>query len=131
MNARTAWEERSVVKDAGSIMDLAEDIKGLADKITANPRPSLREAFSDIFCAPVPDDVLEEMHAARRARSRANHWCTTCHGQTGPGSPCYMGEEEPEDEPEDEGDFCGGCNPEPTVSELECGKCDSCGKELL
>lgn len=38
----------------------------------------------------------------------------------------------PEDEPEeDDGDFCPGCNPEPTISELENGRCDSCGKELL
>lgn len=34
------------------------------------------------------------------------------------------------DEPEDDSAFCGGCNPEPTISELECGRCDSCGKEL-
>lgn len=42
-----------------------------------------------------------------------------------------MGEDLPEDEPEDGGDFCGGCNPEPTISELENGRCDSCGRELL
>lgn len=34
------------------------------------------------------------------------------------------------DESEDEGDYCPGCNPEPTINELECGKCASCGKEL-
>jgi hypothetical protein len=36
----------------------------------------------------------------------------------------------PEDEPEDESEFCGGCNPEPTISEVENGRCDSCGKAL-
>jgi hypothetical protein len=35
------------------------------------------------------------------------------------------------DEPEDDGDFCPGCNPEPTISELENGRCDSCGKDLF
>jgi hypothetical protein len=63
-------------------------------------------------------------------RPRRPHWCSVCHGHTGPGSPCAT-DEEPEDDPEDEGDFCGGCNPEPTISELENGCCDSCGKELL
>jgi hypothetical protein len=32
---------------------------------------------------------------------------------------------------EDESDFCPGCNPEPTISELENGRCYSCGKDLL
>lgn len=34
------------------------------------------------------------------------------------------------DEPEDDSDFCDGCNPEPTISEMECGRCDSCGKAM-
>lgn len=35
------------------------------------------------------------------------------------------------EEDENEGlDLCPGCNPEPTISELECGRCDSCGKAL-
>lgn len=29
-----------------------------------------------------------------------------------------------------EGQFCGGCSPEPTISELEDGRCDACGKEI-
>lgn len=37
----------------------------------------------------------------------------------------------PDDQPEeDDGDLCAGCNPEPTISELENGRCDCCGKEL-
>lgn len=36
----------------------------------------------------------------------------------------------PEDDEPDDCNYCGGCNPEPTISELECGKCDSCGKDL-
>lgn len=31
---------------------------------------------------------------------------------------------------EEESDYCMGCNPEPTIGELECGTCASCGKEL-
>ncbi|MDB5730725.1 MAG: hypothetical protein JWQ03_620 [Variovorax sp.] len=77
-----------------------------------------------------PYDVLEEMHEQRRRNARLNHWCSTCHGHTGPGSPCAPDEPE-EDEPEEETDVCGGCNPEPTLSELETGRCDSCGKDLL
>lgn len=76
------------------------------------------------------DDLRREDIDARRERARLWHWCSTCHGHTGPGSPCYDG---PEPEPEDdcaEESFCGGCNPEPTISELENGRCDSCGKEL-
>lgn len=37
---------------------------------------------------------------------------------------------EPEEEPEDDGDFCPGCNPEPTFTERETGRCGFCGKEL-
>ncbi len=31
---------------------------------------------------------------------------------------------------DDDSEFCQGCNPEPTIGELENGRCDSCGKEL-
>lgn len=44
-----------------------------------------------------PSDVLEEMHDERQRRARLNHWCETCHGHTGPGSPCA-----PDEEPADE-----------------------------
>lgn len=50
----------------------------------------------------IPDDVYDELRAetlAARRRDRS-HWCETCHGKTGPGSPCA---EEPEnEEPSDE-----------------------------
>lgn len=36
----------------------------------------------------------------RERRSNRYHWCETCHGHTGPGSPCS--EEEPEEEEEDD-----------------------------
>jgi hypothetical protein len=36
-----------------------------------------------------------------------------------------------EPDEEEESDFCQGCNPEPTISELERGCCDCCGKEIL
>lgn len=70
-------------------------------------------------------DLIAEARAERRRN--AYHWCSVCHGHTGAGSPCA---EEPEEEPEEESDYCQGCNPEPTISELEDGRCDSCGKEL-
>jgi hypothetical protein len=38
--------------------------------------------------------------------------------------------EEAEDDANDEDGYCLGCNPEPTISELEDGRCDSCGKAL-
>lgn len=46
----------------------------------------------------IPDDVREEMAEARYLAARGRHWCETCHGFTGPNSPCYDGpelEEEP------------------------------------
>lgn len=57
-----------------------------------------------------------------------NHWCMECHGKTGPGSPCFEGDD---DETEaDTSPYCE-CNAEPTINELENGKCDCCGKEIL
>lgn len=79
----------------------------------------------DGFAADVDEDLRRE---DRAERSRSLHWCSVCHGHTGPGSPCAP--EPPEDEPEEVSDFCGGCNPEPTIDELECGTCASCGREL-
>lgn len=81
----------------------------------------------DGFQADVDEDLRREVIDQRREQARAWHWCSVCHGHTGPGSPCYDG---PEDEPEDDSEFCAGCNPEPTISELENGRCDSCGKVL-
>lgn len=75
----------------------------------------------------IPSDVLEEMHDERRRRARLNHWCDLCHGHTGAGSPCAIDDDEPEDE--DDSPYCQ-CNAEPTVSELEDGRCDACGKEI-
>jgi hypothetical protein len=77
------------------------------------------------------EEARAEAIAERRHLARMNHWCRDCLGFTGPGSPCAIEEDEPEDEPEDDSEFCQGCNPEPTVEELECGVCASCGKELL
>lgn len=71
-------------------------------------------------------DLYAEDVAARRQRARLNHWCEECHGHTGPGSPCAI-DEEPG--PEDDSPFCE-CNAEPTINELEDGRCDACGKEL-
>ena len=51
----------------------------------------------------IPDDVREDMAAERYLASRGRHWCETCHGHTGPSSPCYDGLEL-EDEPEGEDD---------------------------
>lgn len=49
-----------------------------------------------------PDD-REEMHEERRATARMRHWCSTCLGHTGPGSPCAIEpEEEPDPEPEED-----------------------------
>jgi hypothetical protein len=42
------------------------------------------------------DELRAEAMAERRARR--GHWCETCHGHTGPGSPCAP--DEPEIEPE-------------------------------
>jgi hypothetical protein len=67
-------------------------------------------------------------HEDREPRPRAAHWCSVCHGHTGPGSPCA--EDEPEEEVEDDSPYCGGCNPEPTIEEMDSGVCASCGKEL-
>lgn len=47
------------------------------------------------------DDLRREAINERRERARLHHWCDTCHGFTGPNSPCYDG---PEDEPEAEED---------------------------
>jgi hypothetical protein len=77
-------------------------------------------------------DLRAEDAAQRRKAARLNHWCTECFGRTGPGSPCHVEpDDEPEDEDEDDGTtFCLGCNPEETVSEIESGKCASCGRKL-
>jgi hypothetical protein len=46
-------------------------------------------------------DVMSELRAEdaadRRRRARLWHWCATCHGHTGPGSPCA-----PDDEPDEQ-----------------------------
>lgn len=49
------------------------------------------------------DDLRREAMEERRAHARLWHWCSECHGNTGPGSPCAI-EPEPEDEPEEEAD---------------------------
>jgi hypothetical protein len=43
------------------------------------------------------DDLRAEARRERAEQSRAWHWCSDCHGHTGPGSPCYDGPE-PEEE---------------------------------
>lgn len=48
------------------------------------------------------DDMRREAIDERRV---SRHWCDTCHGHTGPDSPCYSGPDpEPEEEPEPEGE---------------------------
>lgn len=74
----------------------------------------------------VDDDARRESMDERRARARLNHWCDVCHGHTGPGSPCAPDDDEPE---ENDSPYCE-CNAEPTISELEDGRCDACGKEI-
>ena len=48
------------------------------------------------------DDERDYWRAIDREERRRNayHWCSTCHGRTGPGSPCAV-DEEPE-QPEDD-----------------------------
>jgi hypothetical protein len=70
-------------------------------------------------------DLRAEAMQESRERARLNHWCSECHGHTGPGSPCAV-DEEPQ---EDDSPYCE-CNAEPTISELEDGRCDACGKEI-
>lgn len=67
-------------------------------------------------------DAIDE----RRRAARMNHWCEDCRGHSG--GPCDFGDDEPE--PEEETDFCLGCSDEPTINELEDGRCDACGKYL-
>lgn len=73
----------------------------------------------------VDEDLRRESIDEPRGRTRMYHWCETCHGHTGPGSPCAI-DDEPE--PEDDSEFCPGCTDEPTVSELDAGSCDCYGK---
>lgn len=40
------------------------------------------------------------------------------------------GEREEEDGPDEFGDYCPGCNPEPTMDEEDSNTCASCGKAL-
>jgi hypothetical protein len=63
--------------------------------------------------------------------------CYVCNAE--PGDPCRAIDGEIAECPRpsvtawraaDESEFCQGCNPEPTISELEGNKCDCCGKEL-
>lgn len=75
----------------------------------------------------IDQDGIPADYEEREPRARQPHWCSECHGHTGAGSPCA---EDVEEDAEEESDFCGGCNPEPTIGELESGRCDSCGKEL-
>lgn len=48
--------------------------------------------------ADVDEDARAEAAAERRQRARMRHWCTECHGNTGPGSPCFIELEPAEDE---------------------------------
>lgn len=34
------------------------------------------------------------------------------------------------EEPDDDSEFCQGCADEPTIGELDAGRCDCCGKAL-
>lgn len=49
-------------------------------------------------------DVYEDADARRDdidergRRARLWHWCDVCHGHTGPGSPCYQGNDDEGDE---------------------------------
>lgn len=72
----------------------------------------------------VDDDLRREDIDARRS-ARKYHWCEVCHGHTGAGSPCA-----PDDEREENDSPYCECNAEPTISELEDGRCDACGKEI-
>ncbi|MCC2632146.1 MAG: hypothetical protein K0S48_32 [Ramlibacter sp.] len=55
--------------------------------------------MSRFFDNDYEDAEASELRAEARAERRrmAPHWCSTCHGHTGPGSPC-----EPDDEGDDE-----------------------------
>lgn len=47
-----------------------------------------------------PSDVLDDVIAERKRAAASRHWCTECHGHTGPGSPCHVPDDE--DEPTEE-----------------------------
>ena len=57
-------------------------------------------AFGYSFHDDEHDSERAELAAEARAERRrlGGHWCAECHGHTGPNSPCYAGDEEPEDD---------------------------------
>lgn len=74
MNARAGWEERSVVKDAGTIMDLADEMQLLADQIKKSRRtPDYLKTWPSTFVGPPRPVVVNTPTVAEYREALAAH----------------------------------------------------------